>query len=32
MLGGRADPGAAVFDANDYLVLPAYSSSSWTTA
>lgn len=29
---GRAEPGAAVFDANDYLVLPAYSSSSWTVA
>ena len=29
---GRADPSAAVFDANDYLVLPAYSSSSWTAA
>jgi len=27
---GRVEPSAAVFDANDYLVLPAYSSSSWT--
>lgn len=32
LMSARADPGAAVFAANDYLVLPAYSSSFWTAA
>lgn len=32
ILAGRADPGAAVFYANDYFVLPAPSSATWTAA
>jgi len=32
ILHGRADDVSAKFQANDYFVLPAYSSSSWTAA